>query len=239
MLHAFARIGLISVAVVFTFIFIIFTLRTVTGQNPVMDPPHPWYKDQVWVVTPWKCEAPPVEGTISLIEIKPITSTEWVVLCKDKQQDLIETIKKFSLKKIMFRIETPEAPAAGSLNEYLKKLDSPIEVAVWSSTAAVGREIRKLRPDWIFAFDPAIALQFHTLNQIFLETWASLWADFWIEDTSFSSSLRLKDRARAEIVRRNKKIIAVDDNSTADAQLPKDAKGILTTRPTYWLGRSR
>ncbi len=238
MRHAVIRITLISIATVFTVIFIIFTLRTITRQNPVIDPPHPWYKDQLWVVTPWDCQSAPISGVISLIEIKPQTATDWVVLCKDKQQDLITTIKKFSLKKIMFRIHTPEAPAAQSLNEYLKKLDTPIEVGVWTTVAAVGRELRKLRPDWIFAFDSAIALQFHTLTQVFLETWASLWADFWIEDTSLSSSLRLTDRARAEIIRRNKKIIAVDKN-LSDESLPKDAKGILTTRPTYWLNGSR
>lgn len=239
MRHALSRIALISSAVITTFVLSIFMLRTITGQNPVIDPPHPWYKDQVWVVTPWQCEAPPIEGTISLIEIKPQTSTEWVVLCKEKPQDLIEAIKKFSLKKIMFRIQTPEGPAAPSLNEYMKKLDVPVEIGVWSTTAGVGRELRKLRPDWIFAFDSAIALQFHTLNQIFLETWASLWADFWIEDTSLSPSLRLTERARAEIIRRNKKIIAVDQNSSSEESMPKDAKGILTTRPTYWLDRSR
>ncbi len=236
MRHAVSRIALISFTVVFTITLIIFMLRTITGQNPVIDPPHPWYKDQVWIITPWNCEEPPVQGAISLIKIEPKNETDWQILCKDGPQDLIQTIKKFSLKKIMFSIQTPEGPAAQSLSEYMKKLDTPVEVAVRASIAGVGRELRKLRPDWIFAFDSALALQFHTLNQAFLETWASLWADFWIEDASLSRSFVLKDRARAEIIRRNKKIIAVDENTN---EWPKDAKGILTTRPTYWLDRSR
>lgn len=236
MLQAFGRIALISLSVLFAFALLIFMLRTATGQNPVIDPPHPWYKDQSWIITPWDCDAPPVKGVIPLLKIAPKTATEWQVMCKNKAEDLIETIKKFSLKKIMFKIESPEAPAAQSLSDYMKKTDQPLEVGVWTTVAAVGRDLRKQRPDWIFAFDSATALQFHTLNQIFLETWASLWADFWIEDTVLSSSLRLKDRARAEILRRNKKIIAVDYDLT---DWPKDAKGILTTRPTHWLDRSR
>ena len=236
MLAAFTRIGLISLAVVCTISIIIFMLRTITGQNPVMDPPHPWYKDQVWIITPWNCEGAPTPGTIPLINIAPKTSELWEAECKEGSQDLYEIIKKFSLKKIMFKLHTPEAPAAVSLSQYMSKVDIPVEIGVWTTVAAVGRELRRQRPDWIFALDSAAALQFQTLNQIFLETWASLWADFWIEDTNLSSSLRLKDRARAEVIRRNKKIIAVDQNNS---EWPPDTKGILTTRPSYWLDRSR
>lgn len=211
-------------------------LRTVGYQNPVMDPPHPWYKDQVWIITPWDCEDAPPAGAIALLKLEPKSSSDWQVICKNGTQELSSVIQKFALRKIMFRLQTPEPPAAQSLSDYVSKIDAPLEVGVWAPVSAVGRDLRKIRPDWIFALDPAAALQFETLTQLYLETWASLWADFWIEDVSLSSTLQLKGRARAEIIRRNKKIIAVDHN---EAEWPQDAKGILTTRPSYWLTHSR
>ena len=236
MLSAISRIGLISFFVISTVCAIIFTLRMVGYQNPVVEPPHPWYKDQAWVIVPFDCEKAPEDGTIALLKIQPVTKQDWQVECKTGLQDLAGVIQKHSLKKIMFKLQTPEPPAAESLHHYIEKINLDLEIGVWAAVAAVGRELRKKRPDWIFAFDSALALQFQTLNQLYLETWASLWADFWIEDTAQSSSFHLEGRARAEIIRRNKKIIAVDDGLQ---ELPKDAKGILTTRPTHWLTRLR
>ena len=212
-------------------------LRTIAFQNPSLDPPHPWYKDQSWIVSPWKCESAPIPGTISLIEVNAKDQTNWMIECTDGPQDLATIIKKYDLKKIMFRIRTPEPPAATSLSKYMEQITTPLEIGVWSTVAAVGRDLRKLRPDWLFAFDSAAALQFQTLSKLFIEPVASLWADFWIEDAQLSSAFLLKDRSRAEVIRRNKKIITIDDGSTT--QWPQDAKGIMTTRPTYWLSRPR
>ena len=237
LLLAFSRLGAISIGVVITFIVIIFAMRTIGYQNASIEPPHPWYKDQVWIIVPWDCQQPPLEGVIPLLEVKPVSDKSWMVKCLQNSQELTSVLEHYDFKKIMFRIETPEPPAAESLNKYMARIQKPISVGAWAPVSAVGRELRRLRPDWVYALDPAAALQFHTLTQLWLEPLASLWADFWIEDAKLSPSLELKNRARAEVIRRNKKIVILDDNIITD--LPQDAKGILTTRPSYWLTRPR
>lgn len=214
-------------------------LRTMGYQNPNIDPPHPWYKVEKWVFTPWKCDSAPMKDTIAVLDIKATAETSWVVDCAGGDQDLAEIIKKYSLKKIMFKLQTPEPPAGKSLSQYVEQIPNhkDLEIGVWATVAAVGRDLRKLRPDWLFALDSATVLQFQTLSKMFIEPLASLWADFWIEDTKLSAAFRLTGRSREEVVRRNKKIIAVDDGSISE--LPSDTKGILTTRPSYWLSRPR
>lgn len=144
---------------------------------------------------------------------------------------LAEMLKKYQPIKLLLIVHNKETAAAKSLVDLLGNRDENekfLTLAI-SPNHRLNRELRKLRPWWLFGADETMMAQWSVFSAVGLES-------FIPDDFHWMFSKELPPRLREEMRRRQMNIIVSDEprDRPVEAQIPI---GILTNRPNEILPR--
>jgi hypothetical protein len=234
-------------------LFIIALLRF-TGMQKI--PPistHPWAQMKPWKVVRLTSDTCDVKGLKNLISTNPKafiwldvrrSATQWEIVCPEKT--LYEIVKEqpssFTLEQALPLVKNQGVIFNGrvreplSSGEFLRILTewAPDKTDIGIASASQGwlHDLRKKRPQWMFAADVATWTKLKLFSMIGAEPALELGADFFVTSLSPNDPNAFTAASAKEIARRKKPLLLEwDGEGEPSAEWSPSVHGILTKRP--------
>ncbi len=184
---------------------------------------------------------------IPMVEVYPTLNENFEVRCSTPcpPTPLSELLARFHHQPLLIFFRSPERASVRPFYELYGDQLTSNQVLVLAENKNVLRELRKLRPDWLFGSDPISHMILKLLTGIWIETTADLWHDFYVltlelsraEDPGITFSL--STRLRTELKRRSKAVVldlraaaSLEEAPNVAKHLIAPLRGVMTNRPS-------
>jgi hypothetical protein len=226
------RLALITVSILIVVGMGAFLLRQMALQTAPFLAPLPM-RGATPAVFAWGDQS---DQAIPAIEVRASSAQEWIVQgmepleLKDSSPRLADFLKSVQPRQLMIIVHSREVAAAGSLLKVLGERDEPQITFIFSPNHRLNRELRKLRPRWLFGADASQWTQWHVFAALGLEPLVSSDFDWYFHGAPWGRAKPATRRIRQELARRGIGQILIGEKIAPE--LKPDLYGVLTKRPT-------
>lgn len=146
---------------------------------------------------------------------------------------LEEFLKEFGKNKLLINILSVKKSDLDGLVKLLDKYVDQERIIINSPSFNVIKQIRKLKPLWLYAADGNTLAKLHLFSSLFLEPMLTMDSDMFIAPMKSKTYASLNKQALSEIKRRKRKAILMIDQQNPEI-LP-NFDGVFTEKPSQFL----
>lgn len=227
-------------------------LRWLGSKQTYTVAPHPWMEKPHWLLARL---APEDCSQIALENLLELDNSWWIWIDVQPQGDQLEMVCPMSnifelstkirrgpklqrvlpmlaKRGVIFNMRTIDTSVTTPLLNLLQAWDKKSDVGIASTSQAFLRDLRKKRPDWLFAGDASTWTKLKFFASFGVEATVDLWPDFFVASLNDEDPNYFTKTTAEEIAHRKKVVVLeLDDHTTIDASWKPSIRGILTTRP--------
>jgi len=229
-------------------------LRWLGSEQQYLPAPHPWMTRTPWLVarmTPEDCSQMALEQLLEIdqrwliwIDIQPNHAQEFEVVCPDSHIFEVRSAAKIGprLERILpmlknrgviFNIRAVDISVTRPFLQLIEHWsEKKVDIGIASSSQALLRDLRKARPDWLFAADASAWTKLKFFATFGIEAAVELWPDFFIASLDKDEPNFFGAIAAKEITHRKKVLLLeMNDDDKIDPSWKESVQGVLTNRP--------
>lgn len=248
----FRLVSVIGLVAFMAVIFLMF-LRYLGSQAAYAPPPHPWMDRAHWLaarLAPEDCSQIALEQLLELgdqwfvwVDVQPDQTRQFQLVCPEKKifeirapvakgPTLTRVLPLLKKHGVIFNLRTTDQTETNAFLKLLDGWDDKKDVGLASPSQSIIRDLRKQRPQWMFAADAATWTKLKFFAAFGIETTVDLWPDFFVASQDPDEPSGFTKRTAAEIDRRGKIVmLELNDDDKIDPSWKEHIRGILTTRP--------
>jgi hypothetical protein len=231
-------------------------LRWLGSQEKFSPSRHPWMNGSPWRLArlaPTPCDQGALGELLRLdeawkiwLDVRQNPMHDWTIVCPEhpfaldgagrqpeKPLRLKDVLGQLRNRGVIFNVMALDMPAANSFLQTIESWAGKREdIGIASPVQSLLRELRKKRPEWLFAADSSTWTKLKMYSGFGIETAVDLWPDFFIASDDPAAPNFFSIPAANEIARRNKALL-LEWNGISEIPPPEKERlqGILTTRP--------
>ncbi len=158
----------------------------------------------------------------------------WIASTNDRLQvenydgktlKISDVVQRYTEPVLYIEVRVRFPQVMHELVKVLDPKDKEERFVIHSAYATASREIRKIRPLWLYGSDPSTIVRFLTMSSIYLETITDLKADLVVSPIELRGRPVFTPRVIQEIERRQKLIMVEEPEN-----FPPQAFGVVTTK---------
>ena len=227
-------------------------LRWLGSQQTYTVAPHPWMQKRTWLLarmSPEDCSQVALQQLLELdekwtiwLDVQPFGESLEVVCPTSRIFELSSEIKRgpklerviplLQKRGVVFNVRTIDTSVTSPFLQLVQAWDKKSDVGIASSSQSFLRDMRKKRPDWLFAGDASTWTKLQFFSSFGVESALDLWQDFFVASSRSDEPNFLTGPAAKEIALRKKVLILeLEEQKAIGASWQPLIRGVLTTRP--------